>query len=40
MIQKAYLYLPLSYEEEESEELVQQCIQEVETLMHMHDDLN
>lgn len=40
MIQKAYLYLPLSYEEEESEELVQECIQEVETLMHMHDDLN
>lgn len=40
MIQKAYLYLPLSYEEEESEELVQQCIQEVETLMHMHDELN
>lgn len=40
MIQKAYLYLPLSYEEEESEELVQECIQKVETLMHMHDDLN
>lgn len=38
MIQKAYLYLPLSYEEEESEELASQCIKEVKALMHMEDE--